>query len=334
MKSAIYLGQKTVEIRDVPIPAVGDNDVLIQNICSGICGTDVAVYMHGADTGHKVTVGGEFGHETVSRIAAVGKNVTDFQVGQRVYPCPLYAKDDPGRAGTLGGFSEYILIPNAMRPHALYPVDDAITDREACLIEPFTVGCRAARRSQPKPGDHALVFGCGTIGIAAAIALRWFGVEKVMLCDPSEFRLTIAKELGFPVCSPQEWQSAAGSCFGMANSLSGRVADIDCFIDAAGAEAVLNDFIKYGKIESKFISVAVNKAARSLDLLHMTYAQQSIIGSGGYKPEDVRDVMAIMKSGKWEIEKIITHAFSLDALPKALETASDTERALNVIIRF
>lgn len=133
MKSAIYLGQKTVEIKDVPTPAVGENDVLIQNICSSICGTDAAVYMHGADTGHKVTVGGEFGHETASRIAEVGKKVTAFQVGQRVYPCPLYAKDDPGRAGTLGGFSEYILIPNAMRPHALYLVDDAITNKERVL---------------------------------------------------------------------------------------------------------------------------------------------------------------------------------------------------------
>ena len=73
--------------------------MLIQNIYSSICGTDVAVYKHGANTGHKVTVGGEFGHETVSRIV---------KVGDRVYPYPRFAKDDTRRAGTLGGFSEYI----------------------------------------------------------------------------------------------------------------------------------------------------------------------------------------------------------------------------------
>ncbi len=53
------------------------------------------------NTGHKVNVGGEFGHETISRIVKVGKEVKDFKVGDRVYPYPLYAKDDTSRAGTL-----------------------------------------------------------------------------------------------------------------------------------------------------------------------------------------------------------------------------------------
>lgn len=120
MKSAIYLGQKSVEVRTVPTPEIGDNDVLIQNIYSSICGTDVAVYMHGANTGHKVTVGGEFGHETISRVVKVGKNITEFKVGDRVYPYPRFAKNDTKRAGTLGGFSEYIQVINAKLNHSLY----------------------------------------------------------------------------------------------------------------------------------------------------------------------------------------------------------------------
>lgn len=103
MKAGIYLGKEKVEIREMPIPEVGDNDVLVKNIYSGICGTDVAVFACGPNTGHKVNVGGEFGHETVSRIVKIGKNVTDFSVGERVYPYPLYAKDDTSRAGTIGG---------------------------------------------------------------------------------------------------------------------------------------------------------------------------------------------------------------------------------------
>lgn len=88
MKAGIYLGKESIEVRELPLPEVGENDVLIRNIYSSICGTDVAVFMHGPGTGHKVTVGGEFGHETVSRVVAVGKNVTDFKVGERVYPLP------------------------------------------------------------------------------------------------------------------------------------------------------------------------------------------------------------------------------------------------------
>ena len=79
--------------------------MLVQNLYSSICGTDVAVFTHGPNTGHKVSVGGEFGHETVSRVVKVGKNVTDFSVGERVYPYPRYAKGDTKRAGTIGGFS-------------------------------------------------------------------------------------------------------------------------------------------------------------------------------------------------------------------------------------
>lgn len=336
MKAAIYLGKENIEIRDLPMPECGDDDVIIKNICSSICGTDVAVYTHGPGTGHRITVGGEFGHETVSRVAAVGKNITEFQVGERVYPYPRYAKNDTRRAGTIGGFSEYILVPRARKNHSLYEVPEQISDHLACLIEPFTVGCRAARRSQPKKGEKAVVFGCGTIGIAAATALKHFGLEQVMVCDVSAFRLKIAGELGFETHDMKEpgWLSHAVRYFGTAPSLKGDTADVDIFLDAAGAEDILDLFMEQGKIESRFVSVAVNNKLRELDLLHLTYAQKSIIGSGGYLPEDVKDVMAMMEGGSWDLEKIITHEFSLAELEQAIQTAANSEEAFNVTIRF
>lgn len=336
MKSAIYLGKENIEIRELPIPQIGDYDVLIKNIYSSICGTDVAVYQHGENTGHRITVGEEFGHETVSRIVAIGNKVTEFSVGERVYPYPLLATGDTHRAGTIGGFSEYIKIPNAKRNYSLYGVDDSIPDKIACLIEPFTVGCRAARRGQPKKNEKFVVFGCGTIGLASAITLKYFGVKNVMICDISDFRLNIAKELGFEICNTctGDFTKQAMNYFGTAYSLKGKAADIDGFIDASGAKEILNLFMEQGKIESRFVSVAVNNAIRELDLLHLTYSQKSIIGSGGYMPEDVLDVMNIMKSGKWDIEKMITHEFPLTEIEKAIQTAGNTNKALNVTIRF
>ena len=65
--------------------------------------------------------------------------MTDFSVGERVYPYPLYARGDTRRAGTIGGFSEYTKIPDAKKNHSLYLVDAAISDKAACLIEPFTL---------------------------------------------------------------------------------------------------------------------------------------------------------------------------------------------------
>ena len=104
------------------------------------------------------------------------------------------------------------------------------------LIEPFTIGCRAARRGQPQKGENAVVFDCGTIGLAAAVALKHFWTDRVI------------------------------------PALTGMVPDIDCWIDAAGAESILDSFMEHGKIISRFVAMAVNNKPRQLDLLHMTYS--------------------------------------------------------------
>ena len=120
--------------------------------------------------------------------------------------------------------------------------------------------------------------------------------------------------------------------FGEAHDLKGMSPDVDIFIDAEGAASILDTFMDMGKIGSRFVAVAVNKALKEVDLLHLTCARKSIIGSGGYMPEDVRDVMRLMEQGDVNLETLITHEFPLSQLPQALETAADTCRSLNVVI--
>lgn len=336
MKAAIYNGKKSIAIVEKPTPVCGPRDVLLKTVCASICGTDVAVYQHGPGTGHKITTGGEFGHEAVCRVAAVGEQVKDFKVGQRVYPYPLLVSGDPKRAGTMGAFSEYILAPDAKWNVGLYAVPDEIDDRSAALIEPFTVGTRAARRSQPKAGENAIVFGAGTIGIAAAIALKEFGCREVLVCDLSDFRLEKVRGLGFPTCNTgrEDLNEAASMLFGTAHGLDGTVPDADIYLDAAGAPTILEQFLTSGKIGSRMVVVAVLAGQRPVDILRMTYAQQSLIGSGGYFPEDVQDVLRIMESKKCNISSIITQEFHQNEIVKALETASDADHALNVVIQY
>lgn len=83
--------------------------------------------------------------------------------------------------------------------------------------------------------------------------------------DVADFRLNIAKELGFAVCNMNtgDFQEETMAYFGTAPSLKGATADIDCFIDAAGAESILELFMEQGKIESRFVSVAVNNSIAS-----------------------------------------------------------------------
>ena len=336
MKAALYQGVHNIEIAELPNYECEDNAIILKNIYSSICGTDVAVYQHGTGLGHRITIGGEFGHETVCRVSAVGRNVTDVKVGERVYPYPLFVTGDKKRAGTIGGFSEYIYCPNPAWGNSIYHVDESISDKAAALIEPFTVGCRAARRMLPGKGQKGIVFGAGTIGISAAIALKYFGCEQVVICDFSDFRLAICKELGFDTYNNESDPELSGltEIVGKSMGVNGHAVDCDIWIDAAGADAVLTAYEKYGKYNSKMVLVAVGKNKREVDILGLTFGQKSITGSGGYTPEDVEDVLNIMKSGKWDIEKLITHEYPLDDLATAIEKASDVEKALNVIIHF
>lgn len=336
MKAALYNGQKNIIMTELETPVAGENDIVVKNIYASICGTDVAVYEHGPNTGHKITLGSEFRHEMVSEVVQVGKNVRDIKVGDRVYPYPRLAKGDPKRAGTTGGFSEYVLIPDAELGKGVYAVPDKISSKEASLIEPFTVGCRAARRSFPGAGEKAIVFGAGTIGIAAAIALLHFGCSKVMICDHSDFRLEKAKSLGFEICNngKENLKEKAVQVFGSAMSALGETCDVDIYIDAAGADGIIETYQSMGKVNSRMVVVAVKAGLRPIDVLAMTYGQHAIIGSGGYMPEDVEDVLSIMKSGRWDIESIITAEYPWEQLPQAIEMAAKVDEALNVVIRY
>ena len=145
------------------------------------------------------------------------------------------------------------------------------------------VGFRAARCVEPKPGENAIVFGAGTIGIAAAIRLKYFGCKEVIICDHSDFQLDKATHLGFATCnnSREDLKKAAMAVFGTAPSRFGPTANVSTYIDAAGTEPLLELYQSMGKIESRMVVVAVHAGKRPVDILEMTYSQHALIGSGG-----------------------------------------------------
>lgn len=336
MRTALYLGKEEIKLTQADRPRVGPHDVLIKNINASICGTDVAVFQHGPGTGHKISVGEKFGHEMVSEVVEVGSENTDFKVGQRVYPYPVYAAGDPRKAGMLGGFTEYLLIKNAKLNHDLYLVPDELSNEVAAMTEPFTVATRAVKRTYPQEGKSACVYGAGTIGLGAALALQHFGCKKVMVVDHSNYRLKIASKLDFETVNSarEDLKKKQLNFFGQGMSLQGTEPKVDIFIDAVDNSEILQNYLDSTIVDSRMVLVGVDNQIKEIDLLKMTFASQSLIGSGGYRPDDVETVFNIFRENKDNIGKMVTKVEPWENLVDAIKLASDPYRSLNVQVKY
>lgn len=335
MKGFIYNGPSSIEMKKIDLPVCGDNDIIIKNIYAGICGSDITAYQQdGAPM--RIYPGFEFGHEMVGEVVERGKNVTDIKLGDRVYPYPLNCKGDRTRSATVGGFSEYVHIPDCKLNHSVYKIDDEISDKEAAMLEPFTVGGQAAILSNPQPGQNAVVFGAGVIGMAAAITLKHLGCSKVMLVNRSTYRLDIAQKLGFETCSPlqQDFKQTALAALGTGYGIMGPTVDADIYIDATGSDDAFNTFQQYGKLNAVFTIVGLHHHPLTVNALTLTYASQRIQGSGGYTPQSVQIAMDVMRSGKFPLEELVTQVYPHEKLEEAIQKAAISDESMKVMIKY
>lgn len=335
MKGYIYNGPGNIELKEIPLLACGDNDIIVKNLYAGVCGSDITAYRQDG-TSIRIFPGFEFGHEMVSEVVEVGKNVEGIAKGDRVYPYPMTCKDDRTRSATVGGFSEYVHIPNCKLNHSVYKIDDCISDSAAAMLEPFTVGARAAVLSEPAPGKTAIVFGAGLIGMASAITLKHLGCEKVMLVNRSTYRLEIAAKMGFLTCSPREedLKEAAIAKLGQGFGIMGLTNSADIYIDATGSDDAFNFFEQNGKLNSVFTVVGLHHKPLTVNILTLTYAFKRIQGSGGYQPQDVELCLDIMRSGKFNLDQLVTQVYPHDQLEEAIKKAGISSESLKVLIKY
>ena len=335
MKGFIYHGPGNITMEELALPACGDNDIIVKNIAAGVCGSDVTAYKY---DGSSVMIfpEHEFGHEMVSEVVEVGKNVEGLSVGDRVYPFPIFAKGDMMRAATVGGFSEYVHIPNCQLGMSVFKVEDGVTDKEAAMIEPFTVGAHSALICDPAPGKSAIVFGAGIIGMSAAITLKYMGCEKVMLVNRSTYRLEKAAALGFETCSPvqEDLKAKAIEYFGDSFSMAGPVPNVDIYVDASGSADAVNNFMALGKQGAVLSVVGIHHEPREINMVGLVYGGLTIKGSAGYTPQDVPFVMEMMKSKKFDIESLVSHEFKLEDLEEAIQTSAKSGESEKVLIVY
>lgn len=225
MTQALVLEKtKDLGIRDIDIeePFTAD-DVRIDMYKVGICGSDVHYYQHGSIGPFVMNQPMVLGHEGAGVVTEVGANVKNLRVGDRVCmepgvpasnakatqlgmynvdpglrfwatPPPPYATnlhDDPAWCAGHG-----CLRPSVVHPAAFtFKLPDHISLEEGAMVEPLAVGMQAATKAQIKPGDKALVMGCGTIGNMTALAALAGGCSKVWIADVVSEKLVVAEGL-------------------------------------------------------------------------------------------------------------------------------------------
>ncbi|MER7483294.1 alcohol dehydrogenase catalytic domain-containing protein [Streptomyces sp. NPDC126510] len=205
MKAAVLTGPNRIETVDGwPEPAGGPYDVIVQMDGVGLCGTDLAVF-HGNRL--PPTMPWVMGHEGFGRIAAVGSEVRDRRVGQRVVIEPNYAcltcadclggltSACPHRA-IVGLNAPGVLAERAALPaHFAHPVPDGPTGADLAATEPYAVARAAVRRSGVTPADRCLVVGAGAQGLLVCLILARLGIRPVVI-EPHPQRLARAERLG------------------------------------------------------------------------------------------------------------------------------------------
>ena len=210
MKSLILTEYNHLEIADMPVPALGPNDVLVRVKACGICGSDV----HGYDgsSGRRIPPI-VMGHEAAGTIAAIGSGVSGFRQGDRVTfdstvycgQCEFCARGEVnlcdqrqvvgvscGDYRRHGAFAEYVSVP----AHILYPLPDSVSFAEAAMLEAVSVALHAVRISPPIRGGTVLVIGAGMIGLLILQAAKAAGAACVLIADVDATRLNLARQVG------------------------------------------------------------------------------------------------------------------------------------------
>lgn len=207
MKSAWVVAPKTVEIKDMEMPKVTENGVLIKIEAAGVCGSDVGLFSGEHPFRQPPAM---LGHEMAGQVMEVGKNVTAYKSGDRVAFNPIvncghcdFCDDDIGNlcgdrqiagangSSVQGTFAEYICVPDTH----LCKLQDHVSYDCGALIEPLSVAMHALKRFTGKR-DSMLIFGTGVIGLCSLLLAKDMGYKRIYCTNRGAYNRELALKLG------------------------------------------------------------------------------------------------------------------------------------------
>lgn len=337
MLQQIMTNPKEIIFKEVPMPEINDNQVLVKVMKIGVCGSDIHVY-HGKHpfTSYPVTQG----HEVSGEIVSLGKDVTGFTIGQKVTiePQVYCGKCYPCRHGkynlceelkvmgfqTTGTASEYFSVDASK----VTPIPQDMSFEEGAMIEPLAVAVHGVKQVGDVTGMNIVVIGAGPIGNLVAQVAKGMGASKVMITDVSDLRLQKAKECGIDACvntKNKDFGEAMIEAFGPDKA--------DVIYDCAGNNITMGQAIKYARKGSIIVLVAVFAGMAQVDLAVANDHELDIKSTMMYRHDDYLDAIQLVNDKKVLLKPLISKTFAFKDYKKAYEYIDENrETTMKVII--
>ena len=324
----------SVEIREIEKPIIGEDDVLLEVMNVGVCGSDLHQWTsdHSWTVNYPVVLGHEFG----GIIAELGSRVSGWKAGDRVVSetaavinpaSPLSRTGlynlDPDRKGfgygVNGAMTKYVKVP----ARCLHHVPDELPFEQACLTEPCCVAYNAVvNNSHIKPGDRVIVLGPGTIGILCAAMAKLCGAEVAIVGLESDLhRLNIAKQYG---CIP-----IVGDATEWAMKKDGLGADF--IIDAAGASITLKIAMQLVRPNGHITKVGWGPQPLGFSLDPVVQKNVTLKGSFSHNWPIWEKVIGLLASGALDVKPIIGGVWPIDQWHEAFEKMHKGEVVKSVL---
>jgi threonine dehydrogenase-like Zn-dependent dehydrogenase len=335
MKAVVFHGVNDIRVENVAKPRAGAGEAVIRVTATTICGTDV----HIVKGEYPVRPGLILGHEPVGVIEELGEGLDgEYRVGQRVIagaitPCGqcFYCLNGVHSQchGALGGWrfgntingawAEYLLVPDARANLALVP--DALTDEQVLMLPDIaSTGISGAESGNVRTGDSVAVFAQGPIGLCATAGARLRGAGLIVGVDPLADRRAMSSQFGATVTLDPTRCDVVSE---LKRLTEGR--GVDVAIEALGRqdtfEMALRSLRPGGVLSS--LGVYSGKLVAPYEAIYAGLADQRIVTTlcpGG--KERMRRLISLVSMNRIDFTPLLSHAFSLDQLPRAFEVFS------------
>ena len=337
MPAAVIKGPGRLEIEELPVPALGPNDVLVEVDHCGVCGSDLHMVLEGWGQPGSVP-----GHEWTGVVVDVGPDVTRWSAGDPVVGGPMTrcgkcrhciagrpslcsGRDTPGVGVELGAFARYTAAPET----ELLPLPDGLTLRAAALTEPLAVALHGLSQGRVEPGQRVLVFGAGPIGALSIAALKAAGVDDVTCVEPAARRRALAAGLGAAVKSPDDLDVPS-------IAEPGRVVDdaVDVVLECSGNGKAMEAGLAQLERGGILVLVGAGMASPRFDANRILLNEPVITGAFTYDHDGFDRALALLASGRMPVDLLLEpDDVPLDGTLDAMRALAAGELAGKVLVK-